>query len=101
MALDAASLRVIREWVGSQPDDDALDDAFDDAGTLNGAALSILRQRRADLLVGKAWGVPGDYYEGAANLSALDRQIADLEALVGTGAGVLTVGSITRDRGAR
>lgn len=102
MALDALTLSQIREWVGSAPDDDALEDAYTVAsstyggGTVHGAALSILRARRADLLTKTSWGVPGDYYEGAPQFAAIDGQIAQLEGLLGVGSSVLATGRLSR-----
>lgn len=79
----------MREWIGSGPDDDAVQarlDAYDGTRTL--AAISILRERRADLLGDPlSYSIRGDVTVNAAgNLSALDSMIAQLEDIaVGDG----------------
>lgn len=77
-------LQIAREWVGSQPDDTALQAAIDEWRSPHRAALAILRARRADMIAQPAkWAVVDDYSQDAsANLRALDDQIARLEALV-------------------
>lgn len=103
MALDAATLARIREHVGSRPDDTAVETAFGLAGngTIEAAALSILRARRADLLLNPtAFAVQGDYSENRTeNLKALNARIADLESACGMGDSVLTTGLLARCEG--
>lgn len=72
----------MREWIGSAPDDDAVQarlDAYDGVRSL--ATISLLRERRADLLSDPvSYSIRGDITVNAgANLSALDSMIAQLE----------------------
>lgn len=85
MALTADVLDQIREWVGSEPSDVDVETVWERKGSVDGAALSILRTRRADLLAGPAtWAVAGEYSESnAENLKRLDAQISALERLAG------------------
>lgn len=100
MALDPATLAAIREWTGSTPDDAALETAYTLKGnSVEGAALSVLRTRRSDLLTGAvSWGLDGDYREDRAkNLEALDADIARLEGLTGTPGGrTMTTSQLVR-----
>lgn len=85
MSLTANDLDEIREWVGSEPGDADVEIVYGRTGSVVGAALSILRTRRADLLAGPAtWAVAGEYSESnAENLKRLDAQISALERLAG------------------
>lgn len=106
MALDAAVLAQIRDWIGSTPDDDAVEATFnrDDLGTVNLTALAILRQRRADLENGPdSFEVVGDYKETTIGkaFESLNTRIAELEAVTGTGSSMLTAGQLRRSRVSR
>lgn len=99
MALPADVLAAIRQWTGSTPDDAALETVYLATGsTVEGAALSVLRTRRADLLTGAlSWAVEGDYREDrTGNLSGIDALIAELEGALGVGAGTMTVSRLVR-----
>lgn len=103
MALDAAILARIREHVGSHPDDPTVEAIYGLAGngTVETAALSILRARRADLAYNPAsFEVVGDYKQDATkNLDLLDKRIADLESACGLGESVLSTGVLARCTG--
>ena len=99
VALDAATIDAIREWVGSAPDDNTVESTYQRTGTVELAALRILRQRRADLISSPAeWDLDGDYgQKTTANLAALDAQIAALEAITGAaGAGTMVTSQLVR-----
>lgn len=100
MALDAATLARIREWVGSKPDDDTVDATFalDGNGTIETTALSILRIRYADLLAAPStFAVQGDYSQSTGkNIEALEGKIGELEQLVGAACGQVTAGLLKR-----
>lgn len=106
MALDADVLAEIRELIGSQPDDVAVEVVYDRKAAMGVAddllvastALSILRQRRAELLLTPAsFSVPGDYSQSTGdNIRALDGLIADLEDQTGEGGAVFTTSQLTR-----
>lgn len=101
MALDAATLDAIREWVGSTPDDNTVESTYQrtGVGTVARAALAILRKRRADLLAQPAeWDLDGDYGQKTGkNLDELNAQIAALEAITGAaGAGTMTTSQLVR-----
>lgn len=81
MAVD--DLTWMREWLGSGPADADLQarlDAYEGVRTL--AAISLLRQRRADMLADPlSYSIRGDVTVNAqANMKALDDLIAQLEA---------------------
>lgn len=101
----------VRDWVGSDPDDDGVFDALDrfDGAPLP-AARSILRRRRADLLREvHRLDVDGDYSETAHDLRAqvavIDADLDRLDRLIGddTGAGppLLTSAPIEGPKGIR
>lgn len=74
----------IREWIGAAPDDDAVNarlEAYDDNRTQT--AISILRERRANLLIDPlSYSIRGDVTVNAqANLAALDDLIKRLIAI--------------------
>ncbi len=98
--MDPDVLAAIREWVGSTPDDAAVETVYLRTGTVEAAALSILRTRRADLVTGPvSWAVEGDYREDRSkNLDALDRLIARLEgeAVIVDPATAMTTSQLTR-----
>lgn len=100
MALDPGVLAQIRDLVGSQPDDDSIEATYlrDDMGTVNLAALSILRRRRSDMeLAPETFNVQGDYSQSTGkNLDALNKRIAELEALCGVGSSTLSTGQLVR-----
>lgn len=95
----AADIRSVRNWTGRQPSDTDIQQAITDTGTLDLAALSILKQRRADMVSqpGKL-AVAGDVTVETtpAQLAALDAQIGALEKLTGTGPARVTVSTLTR-----
>lgn len=105
--MDAAILGQIRDWVGSQPDDATVESFYSRLGngTVETAALSILRQRRADLEANpETFNVQGDYSQSTGkNLDSLNSRIGQLEALTGYGGDVLTTGVLARcdDRAGR
>jgi hypothetical protein len=107
----AAELLTIREWVGSAPNDAALN-AYHDGhnGDPFATALSVLRARRADIAANptqQQW--TGDYSESwGKNLDALDAQIGEVSGLVtdptmlATITAGIQVGGLTRsDRAVR
>lgn len=100
MALDADDLAAIREHVGSTPTDVELETRWDRLGTVASVALSVLRERLADMLARPAdLSVDGDYRESyQANLRILREQVATLEAAVASGGspGVVHVARLTR-----
>lgn len=99
MAVDAATIDAIREWVGSAPDDNTVESTYNRTGTVELAALRILRQRRADLLAQPAeWDLDGDYGQRVGkNLDELAAQIAALEAITGAaGAGSMVTSQLVR-----
>ncbi|GEM_PF-6771034 len=106
MTLDASVTHAIREWVGSQPTADLIEEAFTRTGTVEAAALSILRARRADLvnaeLNPETFNVQGDYSQSTrVNIAALDADIARLEKLTGTGPDTIRVGQLVRPTNSR
>lgn len=80
---------LVRRWVGSSPDDDAIDIvlARDDIDSPEAAALDILYSRRADIVGGhSSFAIDGDARwtrDVAAALKALDSVIGRLEAALG------------------
>lgn len=100
---------LVRDWVGSTPDDDTIDEvlARDDITSPALAALAILRQRRADIIGGyERFDIDGDAswtVAKAATLKALDSAIAALESDLdlGTGLARLHVAPICGPRGLR
>lgn len=102
----AGQLAVIRRWVGSNVGRDTdlvdavdLDERIERTGSPEAAALELLQQRRADIVLGNptSLNIAGDQAEDwGKNLEALDRQIAQLERVCGQG----TV-AVTRLRRAR
>lgn len=84
MALTDAQLRTIRDEVGTSPDDDTLDDLYDDLGSTTAVALAVLRPRLADALAAAAQG--GFTITGAlsatppAQPTLLQQQVSRLEA---------------------
>jgi hypothetical protein len=97
--VNAAEVRRVRDWVGNDPDNVAVQQALDDTGSIHAAALSILRTRRADMVrqPGKL-AMSGDAtVDWTANMKMIDSQIAELEALAGvTGSNTVTVSRLTR-----
>lgn len=102
MALDAAILDQVRDWVGSTPDDATIEARYNqsagDEHPVEATALAILRRRRADMVASPAeWRLDGDYQQKTeANIAALDAQIADLERIVATGGGMVTTSQLVR-----
>jgi hypothetical protein len=106
VALDAATLDAIREWVGSTPDDTTVESTYQrtGVGTVERAALAILRKRRADMVASPAeWDLTGDYSQKTGkNLDELDKLIAALEGITGAaGAGTMTTSQLVRPDRAR
>lgn len=95
----AAEIRQVRDWVGSAPDDLAIQQAITDTGTIKAAALSLLRQRRADmnLNMGGKLAVARDVTIEITpdQLNRVDAIIHQLEAELGTGPGQVTVARLT------
>lgn len=76
----------IRDEVGSQPDDDTLEEWFDELGHWMPVAIRVLKRRFADASAGgqgvSQFGLEGVLNVGfsKASLTDLSRQIARLEA---------------------
>lgn len=106
MALTDTDLALIRDEVGSTPADDTLVEWGDELGHWMPVAIRALKRRRADAAAGgqdtTSFTLTGVLSVGMAkaDLTALDRRIADLEArwaaLNGEPTGGLTVGRLTR-----
>lgn len=82
----SAAVDAVRQWIGSEPDDFAVEQALADHGSPEATALAILRVRYADLVASPhSFSVPGEYSEtnGKDQLEALRRQIATLENKLG------------------
>lgn len=114
MAVTAAQLAVIRSYCGSDVGADGdtidlidVDERLAVLGSAHAVAHQILRQRRADMVMGPAKiDVDGDFSQDATeSLKALDRDIATLEAIIGreNGDGVTQTSLMVRrtDRAAR
>ena len=107
MAITAAQLAEIREWIGTSepPTDATLEEHFDNLGTTAAVARRVVRQRLADLRAKAAkFSADGDYAEDfSENIKALERLESRLDAAVVTavaatdGTGTLTVGHIVRE----
>ena len=84
MALDPVTEAGILDWIGQIATGEDIEAAYIMAGTVDSAALSILRRRRANAGPGK-WSLSGDYSEddNGATVAWLDRQIKRLEAATG------------------
>ena len=86
MAMTDTDLARIRDEVGDDPDDNALDDYFDELGHWLPVAIRVLKRRRANAAAGgqetKSFSLDGVLSVGlsTANLTNLDAQIARLEA---------------------
>jgi hypothetical protein len=83
---DPLTIYKVRAWCGSAPDDAQVAVALSAAdGDVHGAALAILRARRADMVsVGPGkFAVEGDYSQEytEAQLKRLDAAIVQLETL--------------------
>jgi len=104
--VSADDIAAVREWVGSDPDDDTveaeLDRWVDDPHPVERAALAILRVRLADVLAGPAkWAEGQDYSEDwSSNLKLLQGRVARLEGIVGADADLaaptVAVGQLVR-----
>ena len=98
MALDPTVEADILDWIGDVEDGEDLDATYTLRGTIEGAALSILRRRRATLGP-DSWSLSGDYSENDNGRTAswLDAQIARLAPLAGLDlAETAAVGTVTR-----
>lgn len=81
-----SDLDVVRDWVGSKPDDAVVLAEILRCGTANAAALSILRRRLADLEAGPSTlAAAGDvsYSYTVDQVQGIRAKIARLEALLG------------------
>jgi hypothetical protein len=101
VALDADVLEQIRDHVGSTPDDDTVETAynrFTGEHVIEQTALSILQRRLADFEADYAeFQLDGDAkWNAGKNIEALTKKIAALEAVCGTGASTLTTGRLVR-----
>lgn len=95
-----ADIRAVRFWVGSEPDDEHIENLVDEPLTVAATALAILGPRLADLAATSSSGsvtltVPDDFTRTTqssvtANLSVLRAQVAQLQALVEAESGVDT-----------
>ena len=107
--LSTDDLGTIRRWCGSKVggDSDLIDSTDLEArigrcGSAEAAALDVLGQFRADLVLGNptSWTIVGDQTEDwSKNLEALDRHIAQLERICN--AGSVSVSTISRARPSR
>lgn len=81
--LTAVQLRWLRDELGAKPDDAALQERYDDLGSIRDVGISILRSRRSALLARplstNVTGVASVNY--AENVKALDRRIEALSRL--------------------
>jgi hypothetical protein len=96
-----ADLAAVREWVGSQPSDDAVRLVYERRGTIEATALAILRSRRADFVArASKFSADGDFDEDIVqNIKSLDGDIARLEALLPTTeGGAADLGLVTTSR---
>lgn len=95
-----AAVRAVKEWVGSLADDTQIAEALADLGQPNVAALSILRQRRADMVLnmGGSLSVYRDVtiQITAEQLAGVDLIIGQLEGVLGVGASQVSVAGLTR-----
>ena len=92
--LSTDDLGTIRRWCGSKVggDSDLIDSTDLEArigrcGSAEAAALDVLGQFRADLVLGNptSWTIVGDQTEDwSKNLEALDKHIATLERICGS-----------------
>ena len=86
MAMTDLDLARIRDEVGTDPDDNTLDDYFDALGHWLPVAIRVLKRRRANAAAGgqetKTFSLDGVLSVGlsTANLSDLNKQIDRLEA---------------------
>lgn len=92
-----------RAQVGAQPDDTALNTAFDRIGGKAGVALEVWSTRLANFEASPAGlGADGLTINSAANITAIEKRIAKLEILArAEGSYVATAGSgfmVRRDR---
>lgn len=104
MAMTETDLARIRDEVGTQPDDNTLDDYFDELGHWLPVAIRILKRRRANAAAGgqetKSFTLDGVLSVGlsTANLTGLDSQIAHLEAAWAAEQGGPTASGVTTAR---
>lgn len=84
MAADAEQLAAIRTWVGSTPDDNALNVIWDRLLSVPAVALEVLGQRQADFeKAPESLSVVGDFSQSTGtNIRSLNDKIAQLTALV-------------------
>lgn len=84
MSLDATVEADLLDWIGTVEDGENLEAVYALRGTVEAAALSILRRRRATAGPSK-WSLSGDYAEddAGARVAWLDTQIARLARIVG------------------
>jgi len=81
MATTSLEMAQIRDYIGATPDDGTVEQVFALRETVAATAMSILRQRRADLVAAPAQWTSADYSEQwGKNLEALDRAIAEVHA---------------------
>lgn len=100
MALAADVEAGILDWVGAEQPGENLEAAWLRGGTVEAAALSVLRRRRA-LLGPDTWAVNGDYSQSDRSGAAwLDRQIGRLEAVTGDTGGTTVTTTFMRRCGA-
>lgn len=107
--LSTDQLATIRRWCGSKIGRDGdlidsvdLEERIGRCGSAEGAALEILGQARADIVLGNptSFTIVGDQTEDwSKNLDALDRHIAQLERICN--AGSVSVSTISRARPSR
>lgn len=87
MADDATiAIELVRRWVGSTPDNDAIAERLDSGQSVERVALAILETRRADLIAGgPSFSISGHYSQGSSAefVKSLDDSISQLKAIIG------------------
>jgi hypothetical protein len=85
-ALTVVDLAYLHAQLGTDADEDDLQERYDRLGTTAGVVREVLQQRLADLLVTPAqFAVPGEYTQGTGeNIKALQAQLAELGGVDGT-----------------
>lgn len=94
-----AELDELRSHVGSQPDEQTLQFAYDRLGHILLVAIEVLRRRRADIVATPTSWSGGEYSENwQGTVAALDADIARLQQQA-VAAGVITDPALVDDVG--
>lgn len=83
--LTRAQVFQVRAWVGDTPDQQEIQERFDDlGGTIHEVARQILQERLGSLSDGPAkFNAQGDYSaDNTANIAILESKIADLSIII-------------------